>query len=158
MSVKSFNKSFNKSCKSKFFVLILFWGAVLSLGACVPITPNYRDYTSNMTANDAMMKAQDVLKTQQWTIKPSPIAPMIATEEREIRNFGVYKIIVSLELVQLNRENIRLFVHAYRKYKLSGTKAKIPYLERHVRQDVVKPLTDALKRQDISVVSVRQML
>ncbi|HRK74532.1 MAG TPA: hypothetical protein PLL64_09670 [Rhodothermales bacterium] len=131
--------------------LFVFFLPILFFGACTPsLTPPYRDYRAT-PRESALDKAKTAFKAAGWEVKDGVATGVIATQERQIRDFKAYKILVKLEATTFQSRFVRVYIHAYRKYLISGHKGKIPYMERHVIHDVLHPLEAALKNQGMEL-------
>ena len=98
-----------------------------SLAACSPsLSPLYRDYT--LTQEDsgpeddlvAEPRIRDALQASGWDPAESAAPNAVSTEERTLRNWGLYRVVVELEVVPLGPEHVRVYFHPYRRYLFGG--------------------------------------
>ncbi|MBL7979330.1 MAG: hypothetical protein JNN12_13405 [Bacteroidetes Order II. Incertae sedis bacterium] len=131
--------------------LLVFLLPILLFSACTPsLTPAYRDYRAT-PRESVLEKTKTAFRQAGWEVKNGATTGVIATQERQIRDFKAYKILVQLEATTFQSRFVRVYVHAYRKYLISGHKGKIPYMERHVIREVLRPLEAALKNQGMEL-------
>lgn len=136
------------SLSIRFFVAFV---PILFGSACTPaLTPIYRDYRA-APREAALEKAKSAFLEAGWELTIGPAKGVIVTQEKKIRDFQVYKILVQLEATMFQSRFVRIYINAYRKYLISGHKGKIPYMERHVIQEVLRPLEAALKKQGLEL-------
>lgn len=118
----------------------------LILSGCAPsLSPLYRDYDtgpSDSTSVDNRIIA--ALQDAGWDTVATDVPNAIATEERVLSDWGLYKVTASLEVTPLGRDHVRVFVHPYRRYVVGG-KGKIPFLTRRVRTKFLPELNEAFK-------------
>lgn len=146
-------------------LLLFLLGAVL-LGGCAPsISPLYRDYdvepdaavSRPMAARPEVSSAQGTgteadiharlraaLAEAGWT-EADPAAPnVISTETRELSNWGLYRVLVSLDAVPIGSRHVRILFHPVRRY-FTGGRSKIPYLSGSLRSELLPELNAALE-------------
>lgn len=129
----------------KRFALPLCTLLALCCAACTTtIPPAYLDYKAKPDEKNVRNRIETVLKAQNWNTLLQN-APSLQTEEKEISDLVAYKLLVSLEVLEMQDHRIRIWIHTTRKYRLSGTRSKLPYLERHVKKSVAMPLQKAMK-------------
>ena len=128
------------------------------LSACSPsLSPLYRDYTpahENSEAKDVALtdaRIPDALESSGWKPIDSVAPNTITTEERTLRNWGLYRVVVELEVVPLGPEHVRVYFHPYRRY-LFGGRGKIPYLTRSLQRSLLPDLNKALKEEGLHVI------
>ena len=88
-----------------------------------------------------------------WTLGESPAPNVISTEEATVSQWGLYKVVVSIDVAPISGKHVRVFFHPYRVY-LWGARSKMPYLSRRVRNFVLPDLTTALAKHDIVALDV----
>lgn len=126
---------------------ILGWAAiliVLSLGACSPsLSPLYRDYQVPAGERAALEdRIAAALEDAGWDTVATDLPNTIATEERTLSNWGIYKVTAFMEVAPLGNEYVRVFIHPYRRYVFGG-KGKIPFLTGRVRSKFMPELNKA---------------
>jgi len=128
---------------------ILLLSALLFLSACSPsLSPLYRDYAiaPGDTAVDERITA--ALVAAGWDTLQTSIPNTIATDEKVLSHWGVYRVTASLEVTPLGGDHVRVFVHPYRKY-IFGGKGKILYLTRRIRTKFMPELNRALNENGL---------
>ena len=116
------------------------------LPGCAPsLSPLYRDFDtgrSDSTAVDSRIVA--ALQGAGWDTVATEIPNAIATQEKVLSNWGLYKVTASLEITPLGPDHVRVFIHPYRKYVIGG-KGKIPFLTRRIRSQFLPELNDSFE-------------
>ena len=116
----------------------------LSLSACAPsLSPLYRDYEIQAEDQPLTERIEEALTEAGWRHTPASTPNVIATQERKVRTWGLYSVVVSLEAVPVGETYVRLYLHPYRKY-FTGNRSKIPYLNKGLQRTLLKDLNDAL--------------
>lgn len=122
---------------------------VLSLTACAPsLSPLYRDYEIQTEDQPITERIEEALSEAGWESIPSSAPNAIATQERRVRRWGLYSVVVSLEVVPVGEGYVRLYLHPYRKY-FTGNRGKIPYLNTTLRRAVLKDLNEAFQTRGL---------
>ena len=128
------------------------------LSACSPsLSPLYRDYTLAGEGGEARKtvaadsRIQDALESSGWKPVDSVAPNAVTTEERTLRNWGLYRVVVELEVVPLGPEHVRVYFHPYRRY-LFGGRGKIPYLTRSLQRSLLPDLNEALEEEGLHVI------
>lgn len=146
-------------------------GASILLSACAPsLAPLYRDYDrppadtllalvvseavdppgeSSGIPSDEGAVARTVseriiaaLNEAGWDTTATDLPHAIATKERVLRRWGLYRITVYMEVAPLGRNHVRIYIHPFRKY-IFGKARKIQYLTRRVRSRFMPELDKA---------------
>ena len=125
---------------------------LLVLSSCTPsLYPLYRDYEDERQQNATLQRIEHALIDAGWTIVPSPANNVIATDQRQVRQWGLYSVMVSLEAVDIGGDHVRLLVHPYREY-IWGTRSKIPFLNPAIRRSIMRDLDNAMADQSLTAV------
>ena len=129
---------------------------LLCLSACSPsLSPLYRDYTFAQEESEAAsateLRIQDALASSGWEPVDATTRNTVATKERTLRNWGLYRVVVELEVVPLGPEHVRVYFHPYRRY-LFGGRGKIPYLTRSLQRSLLPELNEALEEEGLQVI------
>jgi hypothetical protein len=133
------------SLRSSLALLVLATG----LSACAPrLAPLYHDYQVTTADTPAADRVKAALEEAGWQVRASDTPNVIATEERTLTHWGLYKIEASLEVATLGDEHVRVFIHPYRHY-VTGGRSKIPFLRRRLRGLVLPDLTEALSKRGL---------
>lgn len=125
------------------------------LAACSPsLAPLYRDYEvepAGLPESTLYENIEAALEESAWELAPASAPNVIATESRQINNWGLYKVIVSLEVVPVGGDYVRVYIHPYRKF-FTGSRSKIPFLRAKLRRSVLTDLNAALEAQGLHVI------
>jgi len=129
-------------------LLYAFGGAlILSLSACAPsVSPLYRDYEVQDPNRSVTARIEAALDETGWQRVPGSTPNIIATDERKVKSWGIYSIVVSLEVAPVGEEYVRLYFHPYRKY-FTGSRSKIPFLQKSLQRALLQDLNDAFEQQ-----------
>ena len=150
--------------------------ASLFLSACAPsLAPLYRDYDTppDTLLVVAVSEAVDpsgepssivpdegagattvperivaALNEAGWDTTATDLPHAIATKERVLRRWGMYRITVYLEVTPLGRDHVRIYMHPFRKY-VFGKASKIQYLTRRVRSRFMPELDEAFAKHGL---------
>ena len=142
---------------------------VLISGCSPRLSPLYRDYevkTGDEQADVEMVAMSDDhaevmdrikagLDAAGWSVTDAATPNVIAAESRKFREWGLYSIVVDLEVAPVGGNYIRLFVHPYRIY-FTGSKRKIPYLRGSLARSVLKDLHEAFAEQGLEHIGTAQ--
>ncbi len=134
----------------QFFAVLLLTVTAIS---CSPaLHPLYRDYEHDGLADSSLLhQIEEALKETGWELTSPPSPNAVATAEREIRDWLLYKVVVQVEAVPLGTRHVRLLVHPYRIY-ITGSRSKIPFLKRGIRQRVVRDIDKAFQARNLTLV------
>ena len=125
---------------------------VLLVSACTPsLYPLYRDYEVQADTGSVEARIEQSLAAAGWYEVPPPADNVIATNERTVRRWGVYDVVVSLEILPLGGGYVRILVHPYRQY-LWGTRSKVPYLNGTIRRSVLRDVDAAMAANKLVAV------
>ncbi len=144
--------------------------AVASSGCAPSFSPLYRDYdigpveTGQVRAERAqadpstasLSRAGDevydrirtALAEAGWTEAEAAAPNVISTESRTYRDWGLYRVLVSLDVVPIGGQHVRVLFHPVRRY-FTGGRSKIPYLDGGMRRDLLPALNEAFKAQGL---------
>ena len=124
----------------------------LSLSACAPsLSPLYRDYEIQTLDRPTTERIEEALAEAGWQSIPASAPNAIATQERKVRQWGLYSVVVSLEAVPVGEGYVRLYLHPYRKY-FTGNRSKIPYLKKSLQRTLLKDLNAAFENQGLVAI------
>lgn len=141
----SLRLSFLRSC-------VLVGALALSVAACAPsLSPLYRDYEVQNIDRPIADRIEAALGEAGWQITPASAPNALATDERKIRNWGLYSVVVSLEVVPVGEHYVRLYLHPYRKY-FTGNRSKIPYLKKSLQRTLLTNLNEAFHNQGLQAL------
>ena len=135
----------------RYSILLLVVGAGLLAGCSPSLYPLYRDYRIEPHDDLVDTRIESALASAGWTLTPGPAPNVIATNQREIRNWGLYKTVVYMEAVEIGGGYVRILVHPYRHY-LWGRRSKIAFLNGSIRRAVIRDFDDAMARQAMVAV------
>jgi hypothetical protein len=139
--------------------------AALLIGCAPSFSPLYRDYDvaprlgehaerrsfetveSSPEAYDAVhARIRAALADAGWT-EAEPAAPnVVSTGPRELSNWGVYRVVVSLDVVPIGERHVRVLFHPVRRF-LTGGRSKISYLDGSMRRALLPELNSAFEAQ-----------
>ncbi|MCY4674296.1 MAG: hypothetical protein OXD43_11145 [Bacteroidetes bacterium] len=117
-------------------VLLLGLSALLVVGCSPTLYPLYRDYEHASEDHVPLHRIEEALVEAGWELIPPPAPNAVATAERQIRDWVIYRVVVQVEAVPVGSRHVRLFVHPYRIYA-TGSRSKIPFLKRSIRRRVI---------------------
>lgn len=124
----------------------------LSLSACSPsLSPLYRDYEIRTADRPLAERIEDALAEAGWQSTPSSAPNALATQERKVRSWGLYSVVVSLEAVPVGGSYVRLYLHPYRKY-FTGNRSKIPFLKKSLQRMLLKDLNEAFETRGMVAI------
>lgn len=126
---------------------------LVALSACAPsLRPLYHDYTAPDTASRAVHDSIRVaLREAGWSLSADAAPGVVATQARTVQQWGLYRVDVSLEVLPMGDEHVRVFIHPYRRY-ITGHRSKIPFLPGGVRRAVVPDLDDAFEQHGLAAL------
>lgn len=136
---------------SRTFLLLAFV-AVLGAGCSPSLSPLYRDYVVDPVDTPVEARIDAALRAAGWMPQPGEAPNVIATQERTLNHWGLYRIVASLEVVPIGDDYVRLFVHPYRHY-VTGARSKIPFLKRGLRGRVLKDLNKAFTEHGLKALA-----
>jgi hypothetical protein len=134
-------------------LLLLLASAVIVGGCSPPTAPLYRDYVRPTVseASDLRDRLEAALEQAGWTIAESIHTGVVATEERIVQNWGIYRVAVSLEAVPVGDRHVRVFVHPFRRF-VTGGQSKLFALGAGLRRSLYPPLDVALTAHGFTIV------
>lgn len=133
----------------------------LLVGCAPSISPLYRDYevepaplaglagsddaTSGAASDAAVLgRLRTALAEAGWTEEATPIPNTVSTEDRQLSDWGLYRVLVSLDAIPMGERHVRVQFHPVRRY-ITGGRSKIPYLGSGLRSALLPDLNAALK-------------
>jgi len=138
--------------------------AVLIVGCAPSLSPLYRDYDVEPAAMNASPEEDErpaeeasgdiydriraALAEAGWTQTPSAAPNVISTEPRELSDWGIYRVVVSLDVVPAGERHVRVLFHPARVY-FTGGRSKIPYLGSGLRRALLPDLNEAFETQGL---------
>ena len=132
--------------------LVLVVGLAFSVTACAPsLSPLYRDYAVQQAEVPVPERIETALIEAGWQVTPSSAPNALATDERKVRSWGLYSVVVSLEVVPVGEDYVRLYVHPYRKY-FTGNRSKIPYLKKSLQRALLRDLNQAFHDEGLQAI------
>ncbi|MFQ5569456.1 MAG: hypothetical protein ACE5G0_07260 [Rhodothermales bacterium] len=137
--------SFSSSC-------LLASLLVVTLSACSPsLSPLYRDYEVQAETRPVEERIERALSETGWKTVSASTPNAVSTEERKVSSWVIYRVFVSLEVVPIGDEYVRLYFHPYRKY-FTGGRSKIPYLNKSLRRSLLRDLNAAFREQGLIAI------
>ncbi|MCS7083278.1 MAG: hypothetical protein N2561_08155 [Bacteroidetes bacterium] len=121
--------------------------ASLCLAGCVaPLPPPFRDFQAPASWRPEQLAVlQEALREAGWEPRPGPVVHSLSTHPRRIAGALLYRVEGYVELVAIDSQRVRLYVHAYR-YHLWG-RSRIGYLSAALSRNVAEPIERALRRR-----------
>ena len=132
-------------------VLLLVSAAILLTSGCAPsLSPLYRDYAVPDTVEATESRITRALSDAGWTVTDDRPPQAIATEERTLTNWGLYRVVASLEVVPLGSGHVRVLIHPYRAY-FTGSRSKMPFLRRSLQRTILPELNEAFEAEGLEI-------
>jgi hypothetical protein len=138
--------------------------AALFVGCAPSLSPLYRDYDvepapASTSVGDTEQSTDEVdrgiydriraaLADAGWTEAPSAAPNVVSTEPRQLSNWGIYRVVVSLDVVPVGEQHVRVLFHPARIY-FTGGRSKIPYLGSEMRSALLPELNEAFEAQGL---------
>lgn len=132
-------------------VLLLGLSALLIAGCSPALYPLYRDYEHDSGFPDLLPSIEEALVEAGWELIPPPAPNVVATADRQIRDWIIYRVAVQVEAVPVGSRHVRLFVHPYRIYA-TGSRSKIPFLKRSIRRRVIHDIDRVFESRNLVAV------
>jgi hypothetical protein len=98
--------------------------------------------------SDIYDRIRAALADAGWTETPSAAPNVVSTETRQLSNWGIYRVVVSLDVVPAGEHHVRVFFHPARVY-FTGGRSKIPYLGSGMRSTLLPDLNAAFEAQGL---------
>ena len=133
---------------------LLAAGVILVFAAgCAPsLSPLYRDYEVPPAEKPAIQDSiRLALRQAGWELAPSPASAAVATKTKTLNNWGLYKTMVSLEVLPVGDRHVRLYFHPYRSY-ITGGQSKIMYLSSSLQEELLPSLNKSFKEKGLRPV------
>lgn len=134
---------------------VLIWLLLVASGCGHSLSPLYEDFRIRDASDTADLRPvmEKALTEAGWTLDDPDAPNIVSTSESTVAHWGLYKVVVSLDLAAINGSHVRVFVHPYRVYAW-GSRSKMVYMSRRVRNHVFPELTQALAQQGIRSVEI----
>jgi len=128
---------------------------LLLAGCAGSLSPLYEDYRISESAKGSNLHdlVEQAVLDAGWILDEPDAPNVVSTEEVTVTNWGLYRVVVSLDVVPINKVHVRVYVHPYRVYAW-GSRSKMPYMSRRVRNFVLPHLSDTLAAHGIVDVEV----
>jgi hypothetical protein len=135
--------------------LLLGLGLIVSSTACAPsLAPLYRDFEIDQTIirerDDVYPRIRSALEEEGWQTVEAAVPNAVATRERSVSNWGIYRVVASLEVVPFGDGYVRVFVHPYRTF-ITGGRSKIPFLTPTLRRRLISGLNESFENNGLQV-------
>lgn len=116
--------------------------AALVLGACTPPSaPLFHDFRQPgpEVAGDSLLAVVALaLEDAGWTVSAIE-SGVVRTQEQTVRQWGIYRIVVSLEAMPIGERHVRVFIHPFRRF-VTGGQSKLFALDAGLRASLLPPL------------------
>ena len=150
------------------FLLVCLCSPILATGCAPSFSPLYRDFDIEppaeraavtevaTTETGAEMEEEDelyerihmALAEAGWD-EASPTSPnVVSTQPRQLNDWGLYRVLVSLDVVPIGGRHVRVLFHPVRRY-FTGSRSKIPYLNGGLREALLPELNEAFEAQGL---------
>ena len=103
------------------------------------------DETQN---NEVYERIRTALAAAGWEEGPQAAPNVVSTEPRTLSDWGLYRVLVSLDVVPIGDRHVRVLFHPVRRY-FTGGRSKIPYLNSGLRQALLPALNEAFEAQGL---------
>ena len=137
------------------YTLVLCY-ILVAAGCSQTLSPLYADFPIDEKVadeEDFQALVESAVLDAGWTLKAPDAPNAVSTNESTVAHWGLYKVVVSLDVVPVNRSHVRVFVHPYRVY-VWGSRSKMLYMSRRVRNHVVPDIREAFESSGILAVDV----
>ncbi|MEP0546221.1 MAG: hypothetical protein ABJF88_04765 [Rhodothermales bacterium] len=142
------------------------FGLFVSAGCAPSFSPLYRDFdveplTDLSLAERASLEAETTTEQDDvyerirmalaeagWDEAPPASPNAVSTEGRQLSDWGLYRVLVSLDVVPIGDHHVRVLFHPVRRY-FTGGRSKIPYLSSGLRQALLPELNEAFEAQGL---------
>lgn len=144
--------------------------SVVALNGCAPsFSPLYRDFDIESTSaqtlssdrisagtdsasadagpkasGDVYARIRNALAEAGWTEASSVVPNVVSTHPRQLSDWGLYRVVVSLDVVPVGGQHVRVLFHPVRRY-ITGGRSKIPYLDSGMRRTLLPVLNEAFE-------------
>ena len=115
------------------------------------LSPLYRDYDVPPGEGDVYERIRTALAEAGWEEAEPSARNVVTTKPRDVRNWGLYEVRVWLDVAPVNDRYVRVLFHPYR-YYITGTRGKIAYLNRSLRNAFLDDLNAAFSDQGLVAV------
>ncbi len=135
------------------FCIAFFALIAAALSSCAgSLAPLYRDFRAPDIETDSLLKRiEKATRAAGWEIAEPDAPNVVSTEVRTIRRWGIYRINMSIDVLPMGSNYVRVIFHPYRKF-FTGGRSKVHYLSPGVRRNVVPALAVALEEQGLELV------
>jgi hypothetical protein len=147
------------------YLLLFLCFAAISSGCAPSLSPLYRDYdverpsevglvessggvSENTGDRDVNARIREALADAGWTEAAAAAPNAISTEPRQLSNWGLYRVLVSLDVVPVGDRHVRVLFHPVRRY-FTGARSKIFYLDGGMRRALLPELNEAFEAQGL---------
>lgn len=132
---------------------------MINTGCSPKISPLYRDFEvtveSGLSDNLVTERIERGLVAAGWALTEGVTPNVSTTQSRQFREWGLYKIVVELEVAPVGGDYVRMLVHPYRVY-FTGKKSKIPYLRGSLARSVLKDLQTSFEEEGLTFIGTAQ--
>lgn len=142
-------------------LIVFLIGIGLWTGCASSLTPLYRDFevdaveapAAPTAPTDAALydRIERALLEAGWQQVEAQAPNVVSTGTRELRDWGIYSIQVSLDVVPLNDDFVRVYVHPYRHY-FTGSRSKLGFLSKGLGRSFLPDLRAAFAAEGLHPV------
>ncbi len=150
------------------FLFFCFCGLTVCAGCAPSFSPLYRDFdiepvaeaftvaerarvetgTTAERKDEVYDRIREALAEAGWEEAPSASPNVVSTQPRQLSDWGLYRVLVSLDVVPLGSHHVRVLFHPVRRY-FTGGRSKIPYLSSGMRHALLPALNEAFETQGL---------
>ena len=135
--------------------LALLLCGLLFAGCAPSISPLYRDYeveraplasaeSERGSETPVLERLRAALGEAGWTEGDAASTNVVSTESRIFGDWGLWRVLVSLDAILVGERHVRVQIHPVRRY-VTGGRSKIGYLGRGLRGAILPDLNSALE-------------
>lgn len=150
----------------RFFLLLCLAGIAATTGCAPSFSPLYRDFdvepraagsvtaervsttTDSGESGDVYARIRTALAEAGWSEDEAAAPNVVSTQPRTLSDWGLYRVLVSLDVVPIGGQHVRVLFHPVRRY-FTGGRSKIPYLNSGMRRELLPSLNEAFKAQGL---------
>ncbi len=130
------------------------------LSGCSPrLSPLYRDYElkpqPGVSDSEVLTRIDRGLLASGWHPIDGPTDNVLATEPRQFREWGIYRIEVDLEVAPVGGDYVRMLIHPYRVF-FTGKRSKIPYLRGSLARSVLRDLQVSFEEEGLTSIGTAE--
>ena len=103
---------------------------------------------STASGREVYQRIRAALAEAGWDEGAPAASNVVSTQPRQLSDWGLYRVLVSLDVVPIGDYHVRVLFHPVRRY-FTGSRSKIPYLDKSMRHALLPALNDAFESQGL---------